>query len=117
MNMTPKMIPEVDWIPCHQGLPAAGKFVWIVVGKIVEAGLARRYPKEVHMGVYIEETGKFKIYPYCSPMISNSVWAWAPMVPPNPPMCKSTESVHNPQDGEEWKDVVVEEDDDDADLA
>jgi hypothetical protein len=101
MNMTPNMIPVADWVPCAQGLPEPGKFVWIVVGRIVGAGLARRYVKEVHMGTWDSEKECFKIYPYRLPMVSNQVWAWAQMIPPSAPLTRSTEAVHQ---GEEWKD-------------
>jgi hypothetical protein len=112
MNMTPNLIPNADWIPCRNGLPEPNKFVWVVVGKIVQTGLARRYKKEVHMAVWDAETSHFKIYPYRLPIVSNQVWAWAQMVPPTPPITRSTEAVHqehNPNDGEEWKDEIDDE--------
>jgi hypothetical protein len=95
------MIPAAEWIPCCQGLPEPNKFVWIVVGRIVANGLARRYVKEVHMGVWDDETQRFKIYPYRTPIISNQVWAWAQMIPPAAPLTRSTEAIHQ---GEQWKD-------------
>lgn len=101
MNMTPNLIPAADWIPCADGLPDPGRFVWVVVGKVLGSGLARRYLKEVHVGTWDEEKGCFKIYPYHVPMVSNTVWAWARMIPPAAPITRSIEAVH--QKGEEWK--------------
>jgi hypothetical protein len=122
MKMTPNLIPSADWVPCIQGLPEPDKFVWIVVGKVVATGLARRYAKEVHMGVWDAENERFKIYPYQTPIISNQVWAWAQMVPPSPPITRSTEAIH--QQGESWKDgdhhefeiddCEIDDDDDEA---
>lgn len=106
MEMTPNLIPEADWIPCAQGLPEPGKFVWIVVGKILGSGLARRYVKEVHMGTWDEANQHFKIYPYRLPMVSNTVWAWAQMIPPVAPLTRSTEAIHRV--GEEWKEDLGE---------
>jgi hypothetical protein len=121
MKMTPNLIPAADWVPCASGLPEPNKFVWIVVGKIVSNGLARRYVKEVHMGVWDDETERFKIYPYRTPIVSNQVWAWAQMIPPSAPMTRSTEAIHQ---GEDWKDhfegdhddydVEVDDEDDEA---
>lgn len=107
MNMTPEMIPAVEWIPCQNGLPSPGTFVWIVVGKVIESGVARRYPREVHMGVFQEE-GKFQIYPYKTPILSNQVWAWAPMVPPSAPLCKSRDP--HKGEGEEWREEISDDD-------
>lgn len=118
MEMTPNLIPNAEWIPCCQGLPEPGKFVWVVVGKIIAVGLARRYHKEVHMATYDTESQHFKIYPYRLPMVSNQVWAWAQMVPPKPPLTRSTEAVHqehNPLDGEDWKDQPDRDEDFDDD--
>jgi hypothetical protein len=101
MKMTPNLIPKADWILCAQGLPEPGKFVWIVVGKVLGSGLARRYLKEVHMGTWNEESRCFKIYPYRLPIVSTTVWAWAPMIPPTAPLTRSTEAIH--RKGDEWK--------------
>lgn len=117
MEMTPNLIPNADWIPCAHGLPEANKFVWVLVGKIVQAGLARRYQKEVHMAVWDGDAQRFKIYPYRLPILSNQIWAWAQMVPPAAPITRSTEAVHQQEhmEGEGWKDDSDSDDSDDSD--
>lgn len=80
------LIPAVEWVSCGEDLPEQGRFVWVVVGKTVEAGEARRYMREVHMGVYNGQG--FHIFPYHVPPLSTEVWAWAAMIPPNPPFCR-----------------------------
>lgn len=80
-------IPNVEWIPCGTSLPTPGKYVWVVLGRVVEHGDARRYVREVAMGVY--QDGRFQIYPYHTPVCSTEVWAWARMVPPEPPFCRT----------------------------
>lgn len=82
------MIPQVEWTPCRIELPTEGKFVWIVVGREYRSGAARRYEREVHMGVYNGEC--FQIFPYSTPIISNEVWAWAKIVAPAPPIVTLT---------------------------
>jgi len=90
------LIPTVEWVSCGVELPTPGRFVWVVVGRTVEAGEARRYMREVHMGVYNGQG--FQIFPYHLPTISTEVWAWAAMVPPNPPFCRKREEVDEEED-------------------
>jgi hypothetical protein len=82
-------IPAVEWISCGDDLPDPGKFVWVVIGRCIAAGEARRYQREVHMGVFRSEIRGFEIFPYRLPMCSNEVWAWAPIARPNVPVCRS----------------------------
>jgi hypothetical protein len=83
---TKHFVPAVEWVSCGVDLPEPGRFVWVVVGRTLEAGEARRYLREVHMGVY--NGMGFQIFPYSIPPISSEVWAWASMTPPNPPFVR-----------------------------
>lgn len=103
--MTPQLIPNVFWVACGERLPDEGKFVWIIVGREIVSGEAHRYQREVHMGVYRGNLG-FQIHPYRLPLISNAVWAWAEMIPPNPPICKHNAPGYKQdfEDGEDGED-------------
>ncbi len=103
------LIPQAEWTPCGHGLPPVGRFVWVCVGRVIEAGSARRYEREVHLAVYRgpSPTEQFQIYPYELPMCSNQVWAWASVTPPTPPVCRydvpfqGTSWDQDDEDGEE----------------
>lgn len=97
------LVPEAEWTPCGQGLPPVGRFVWICVGRVIEAGAARRYEREVHLGVYRGPmpAEQFQIYPYSMPMVSNQVWAWAPITPPIPPVCRHDDPIEGSYGGED----------------
>jgi hypothetical protein len=98
MEMTsPNCIPQADWISCGQDLPDLGKFVWVIVGRIIQSGTAKRYLREVHMGVYKGDNG-FEIHPFRQPMVSTMVWAWAPIIPPLPPLVSVNVEVENEED-------------------
>lgn len=110
----PHLIPDVEWVPCARGLPTKGIFVWVVVGRVISAGNARRYEREVHMAIRSDDL-VFQIFPYKTPICSTKVWAWAVMTPPDAPVCKTTgqanydgqegdEYIDDPLTGEEWKD-------------
>lgn len=92
-------IPEVEWITCTRGLPERGKFVWVVIGRAIESGSARRYIREVAMGIY--QGPGFQIFPYITPVCSTDVWAWAKMVPPAPPICRTHATEYGPLDEDE----------------
>ena len=90
MKKTMAKVPPVEWVPCGEALPEPGKFVWVVVGRVIESGSARRYDREVHMGVYRGD--KFEIFPYRFPMVSNEVWAWGPITRPEVPVCRANKN-------------------------
>jgi hypothetical protein len=93
---TVDLIPNVEWVSCANRLPQEGKFVWVVLGRVVEHGEAKRYVREVAMGSYLGGVG-FQIFPYKLPICSNQVWAWASMVPPAPPWVKSIDHSNDEQ--------------------
>jgi hypothetical protein len=90
MEQTQKqhLVPDVNWISCGFALPEAGKFVWVCVGRVIESGVAKRYERQVHMGVYRDNL-QFQIYPFGT-MCSDQVWAWAPIIRPERPVCRKT---------------------------
>jgi hypothetical protein len=90
------VVPDVDWVPCGTRLPEPGKFVWVVLGCIITSGEARRYNRQVAMGVLqVDGERQFSIFPYSLPLVSTEVWAWASMIPPAAPICKKVESYDN----------------------
>jgi hypothetical protein len=101
--MTKDSIPKVEWTSCGDDLPEPNKFVWVCVGRVIEVGEARRYQREVHMGMF-NGTG-FQIFPYEVPILSNQVWCWANMMPPNPPCCRQRPETFM-EGGEEFTDEL-----------
>jgi hypothetical protein len=96
------VVPDVDWVPCGMRLPEAGKFVWVVLGRTIISGEARRYDRQVAMGV-LQADGEhqFSIFPYSLPLVSTEVWAWASMIPPAAPICKRADQSYDHNEEEE----------------
>jgi hypothetical protein len=109
------LVPRVEWRSCGIALPPEEKFVWVVTGRVIECGEARRYERQVHMGVY-KGNLQFQVYPFELPVCSEQVWAWAPIVPPDRPVCKqSVESYHGdlPEIEDDFSIDIDEDDEDD----
>ncbi len=86
-QQTTSLVPNVQWVACGQALPDEDKLVWVVVGRVIESGFARRYERQVHMGVYRGNL-RFQIHAF-GPTISDQVWGWATITPPERPACKN----------------------------
>jgi hypothetical protein len=100
------LVPDVEWISCGHSLPDAGHFVWVCVGRVIESGVARRYERQVHMGVYKNDL-QFQIFPFGN-VCSNEVWAWAPIIPPERPVVRPRKAT-----GEQYEDDFDDRSDDD----